>query len=243
MRRLFLSDVHLSPREPRRSERFIRFLRREMGHTDELYILGDLFDYWIGPKHLRLPDYRPVLEALRQTVQRGVRVVFLHGNRDFYIGPRFREVLGLETAESHVDSADRGHRILLCHGDHLCIRDRTTRRAQAIIRSKLIEAVFTRLPVSLATFLAQGYRRHSTRVTARKTRRRIALAEEAVRAVFHGGVDIIVCGHVHQAAKHTWRINGREKILFSLGEWSKGASYLLEEDGRWRLCEEPWPEA
>ena len=242
MRRLFLSDVHLSPCEPRRSERFVRFLRRHMGRTDELYILGDLFDYWIGPKHLRLPDYRHVLDALREVAQSGVRVVFLHGNRDFYIGPRFREALGLETAESHVDIADRGHRILLCHGDHLCIRDRSTRRAQAIIRSRWVEAIFTRLPVSLATFLAEGYRRHSTRVTARKARRRIALAEEAVRAAFQSGVDIIVCGHVHQAAKHTWRLRGREKILFSLGEWSKGASYLLEEDGRWRLCEELWPE-
>ena len=84
MRRIFLSDVHLSPREPARTERLIRFLRHEAPHADEIYILGDLFDYWIGPKHLRLPDYREALDALAQAA-RTTKVFFLLGNRDFYM--------------------------------------------------------------------------------------------------------------------------------------------------------------
>lgn len=239
MRRLFLSDVHLSPLEPARSARFVGFLRREAPRTDELYILGDLFDYWIGPKHLRLADYQEAFDALRTLVQRGVRVVFLHGNRDFYMGPKFQEALGVETHADALDLRGSGGRVHLCHGDGLCLRDRSTRRAQAIIRSKVVEAIFTRLPVGLAKFLAQGYRRHSRRVTALKSRRRLAPAQEAVLGLFAAGVDVIVCGHVHRPAKHTWQIDGREKVLFILGDWSEGASYLVEEGGRWRLYGEP----
>jgi len=238
MRRVFLSDVHLTPRDPARTARFVGFLAREAPRTGELYILGDLFDYWIGPKHLLLPDYREALEALRGAARRGVRVVFLHGNRDFYMGSAFAGALGLEVVRDRLDLVGRAGRICLCHGDNLCVRDRSTRRAQAIIRSRAVEWIFTRLPVGLAKFLAEGYRRHSRRVTVRKEPRRIALAVEAVEAVFRGGSDVIVCGHTHRAEKRTWRGNSGEKVLFSLGDWSEGASYLVEEEGQWRLCEE-----
>jgi len=64
MRRLFLSDVHLAPRDTERTRRFLTLLDAETPRTNELYILGDLFDYWIGPKHLREPDYREAIQAL-----------------------------------------------------------------------------------------------------------------------------------------------------------------------------------
>jgi len=235
MRRLFLSDVHLSPRHPERGRRLLDLLSREAGRIGELYILGDLFDYWIGPKHLDLPDYREAFDAVRGLSARGVRVVFLCGNRDFYVRRRFREALGLEVFTGPITAEIGRARVCLCHGDHLCTRDRPTQRAQAIIRSRPIEAIFTRLPAGLARFLALGYRGHSRRVTARKPARRKALAAEAVLAAFRAGADVIVCGHIHRAAKHTWRAGGREHVLYSLGDWSNGSSYLIEEDGRWRL--------
>jgi len=95
MRRVFLSDVHLSPRQPECSARFVRFLEREAGRTDEFYILGDLFDYWIGPKHLDRPDYREALEALGRVTRGGRRVVILLGNRDFYMRRGFSEATGV----------------------------------------------------------------------------------------------------------------------------------------------------
>lgn len=233
MRRLLLSDVHLSPQHPGRTRRFLDLLRREAPRTDELYVLGDLFDYWIGPKHLDLPDYRDTLDALRGL--HGVRLVFLAGNRDFYIRRRFREFLNAETAQGRLDVAFGPRRVHLCHGDRLCTRDRSTRRTQAVIRSRLVEAVFTRLPVSLARFLAEGYRGHSRRVTPGKPARHVALDERAVLEVFRQGADVIVCGHTHRAEKHTWRLDGRDRVLFSLGDWTRGASYLVEEDARWHL--------
>lgn len=235
MRRLFLSDVHLSPAHPERTTHLVRLLERESPRAAEIYILGDLFDYWIGPKHLALPDYAEALEALRRVTAAGVRVVYLHGNRDLFLGRRFGEALGLETTPGPVRLTVGGRRVHLSHGDELCSRDRATRRAQAIMRWGPIAAVNTRLPVSLGTFLAQGYRRHSRLVTARKPARCMALAGEAVLAVFAAGVDVIVCGHLHRAARHTWRVRGEEKVLLALGDWSDGPSYLIEEGGSWRL--------
>jgi UDP-2,3-diacylglucosamine hydrolase len=235
MRRLFLSDVHLSPRHPDRAERLLALLSREAGRIGELYILGDLFDYWIGPKHLDLPDYRETFDAMRGLSARGVRVVFLCGNRDFYVRRRFREALGLEVFTGPVTVPIDGGRVCLCHGDHLCTRDRSTQRAQVIIRSRAVEAIFTRLPAGLARFLALGYRGHSRRVTTSKPARRKALEDEAVLATFRAGADVIVCGHIHRPAKHIWQADGREHLLFVLGDWSTGSSYLVEEDGRWRL--------
>jgi len=239
MRRLFLSDVHLSPRHPDRTRRFLEFLRLEAPRIDELYILGDLFDYWIGPKHLDLPDYREALDTLRRLAAGGLRLVFLAGNRDFYIRHRFREFLGAEIAHGALDVSFADTRVHLCHGDRLCTRDRSTRRAQAIIRSGPIEAVFTRLPVRLARFLAEGYRAHSRRVTPGKPARHLALDDLAVLEVFQHGADVIVCGHVHEAAKHTWHVDGRDKRLFSLGDWTDGLSYLTEENGVWHLYGRP----
>jgi UDP-2,3-diacylglucosamine hydrolase len=235
MRRLLLSDVHLSPRHPDRTRSFLDFLGRQAPGTGELYVLGDLFDYWIGPKHLDLPDYREALEALRDVGARGTRVVFFAGNRDFYLSRRFREFLGAQVVHGALDVTFASGRVHLCHGDRLCTRDRATRRAQAVIRSALVEAVFTRLPVRLARFLAEGYRAHSRRVTPGKPARHVALDDRAVLEVFRGGADVIVCGHTHRATKHTWRLGGRDKVLFSLGDWADGPSYLVEEQGTWHL--------
>jgi UDP-2,3-diacylglucosamine hydrolase len=235
MRRLFLADVHLSPAWPERTARLVRLLAREVPRAAEVYILGDLFDYWIGPKHLGLPDYAEALDALRRASAAGVRVVYLHGNRDLLLCQRFAEAVGVEMAAGALDLVVAGQRVRLCHGDQLCTRDWSGRTAQAVLRWGPIAGICMRLPVRLATFLAEGYRRHSRLATARKPHRQIALAEEAVLAVFAEGVQTIVCGHLHKAARHVWRIGEAEKVLYALGDWAPGPSYIIEEDGRWQL--------
>ena len=90
-RTLFVSDVHLRPAEPGRNLAFLEFLRLE---CDELYLVGDLFDYWIGPKHLKTADYRPELEALREKAARS-KVYFLHGNRDYFVDGAFERATGV----------------------------------------------------------------------------------------------------------------------------------------------------
>jgi UDP-2,3-diacylglucosamine hydrolase len=236
MRRLFLADVHLSPREPSRTARLGEFLRRQCRAGDELYILGDLFDYWIGPKHLDLDDYGEALDGLRQAVRAGVRIFFILGNRDFYMGGAFEAKTGLRIVDGRTEHRLRvgSQEVYLCHGDYLEGRTDRGFALQEKIRSPGFERVFVRLPVRVAKALAEFYRW----LSGRKARRPGRPSPEAVQEKFRGGADIIVCGHYHAARAETCDVEGRPRVLYTLGDWSDEASYLVEEDGRWRLCRE-----
>jgi UDP-2,3-diacylglucosamine hydrolase len=266
MRRLFLADVHLSPREPARTERLIRFLAREAPRTDEIYILGDLFDYWIGPKHLALGDYREALEALRR-VARERPVFFLIGNRDFYVSRGFEESTGIRVVPGRT-----GHRLLvrvpsskfqvpserpvcdavfnleletwnleppcfqrvyLCHGDYLEGRSGWGFRIQEFIRSPGFERRFIRLPARVSKAMAEFYRWLSNLFL--KPRRSCRMSDAVLEAEFRRGADIVVCGHFHEARRRKIQVDGREAVLFTVGDWSEGESFLVEEDGRWEL--------
>jgi UDP-2,3-diacylglucosamine hydrolase len=233
MRRLFVSDVHLAPHDAARAERLRRFLEDQCRPGDELYILGDLFDYWVGPKHLDLPDYREALDVLRATTASGVLITFVLGNRDFYMGPRFSEETGIQVAAGRTEHrlTSAGRQVYLCHGDYLEDRRDAGFKVQGWIRSRLVEAIYTRLPVRWQTAGAAFYRR----ISQSKVRRPSSLAPEKVLAEFGRGTDIIVCGHVHRQGREESVVGGRQVTLFTLGDWADGASYLVEEDGVWRV--------
>lgn len=265
MRRVFLSDVHLSPRDPARLERLVRFLEREGPRTGELYILGDLFDYWIGPRHLALPDYRPALEALRRVTAGGTRVFFLLGNRDFYVRRRFARTTGVQVVPDRIEHhrVIGSSRVYLCHGDYLEGRRGLGFRIQGWIRTRPVEAVFTRLPTRVQKAGARFYRWLSdlkkrfpglygrfSRLKSRLGRRRAGapvrgphgLCEDEVAARVRQGADIIVCGHIHKSGAWPLVVDGRQAMLYTLGDWSSGESYLEEDGGEWRLRGEAPPQ-
>jgi UDP-2,3-diacylglucosamine hydrolase len=249
MRRIFLADVHLSPAHPARTARLREFLDREHGRLDELYILGDLFDYWIGRKHLAQPDYREPLAALRTAIDAGTRVVFVIGNRDFYMDRLFAETTGIELVPGRVvhrlvAGREGEQRVFLCHGDYLEGRRGLGFRIQELIRSRPVEWVIVRLPAPLALAGARFYRW----ISGRKSRRPKAgarhlgpygLSERAVAAVFRNGADVIVCGHVHTPQQVMLTVDGGPVTLYTLGDWSDGESYLVEENGRWQFGGRP----
>jgi len=248
MRRMFLSDVHLSTRHPERMDRFLEVLTREGPRLDELYILGDLFDYWIGPKHLDRPDYAPALSALRElTLRRGVRVWFLAGNRDFYL-TGFATATGVRVAPAATEHRLQvgGKRVYLCHGDYLEGRTDRGFRIQEFIRSPKFEQFFIRLPGWLAKAMAEFYRWVSGFKSPHPRHGRPEyhkLSDEALAEKFADGADVIVAGHTHEARPHGRRVDGREHVLYALGDWSEGPSYLVEDDGRWQLYDHGRPVA
>jgi UDP-2,3-diacylglucosamine hydrolase len=241
MRRLFLSDVHLAPRDPQRTRAFLSFLEAEAPRTDELYILGDLFDYWIGPKHLSGADYGEALRALHAATEAGLHATFLLGNRDFYMDG-FTEATGVALAPRRTEHeiAAGGKRVYLCHGEYLEGRRGFWIGVQEFIRSHGVERVYTRLPACAAKGGARFYRWVSERrflPGKPRPRRAVVLSEALLEERFRSGADVIVCGHVHRAERRDFFIDGRARTLFTLGDWADRPNCLVEEDGEWRLSE------
>ncbi|NUN47335.1 MAG: UDP-2,3-diacylglucosamine diphosphatase [Candidatus Brocadiae bacterium] len=224
---LFISDLHLSARYPDRNAMFFRFLEERAGSYGTLWILGDFFDFWIGPAHVRLEEHRDVLLRLRRLADEGVAVKFIWGNRDFQVGEelaRFAavEVLG-ESAE--VDFGSR--RALLIHGDSFCTKDTGHRVFRAVSRNAVVRAVYRALPSSLSLGIAQRLRKRSEAGVKKKAPERLTFTEKEIRKAFARGVDTIICGHCHEAREETFELGeGRRGTLWTLGAWEEEASYL-----------------
>ncbi len=122
---IFVADVHVDASDPARADRFLDFLREEAPRCERLFLLGDLFDLWIGPRHEQLPDHAAFLREFADVVDgAAMKVTFLHGNRDFFVGGSFPVARSVEVAGSELslDLGDR--RVHVCHGDMLCTSDR-----------------------------------------------------------------------------------------------------------------------
>lgn len=235
---VFLADVHLSGSKPDKERRFLDFLGGLEGRAGALYVLGDLFDFWVGPRHAKLPEHARVLAALRRLTRGGTRVVCLHGNRDFHLGAEFERATGAEVHAGGLSLALADRRAYLTHGDFLCSRDSRYRQFTSIIRSAPVRTLFQWLPVRLSYYLASGYRGHSRRATRRKPRRMRELVMRAVAAAFRGGFDVLICGHVHPAGgpyQKSIVVDGKTRTLYVLGEWDRGGSFLEYSDGRFEI--------
>jgi len=235
---LFIADVHLrSSGADERQERLEKFLDHFAGRVETLFILGDLFDYWMG----NLDDYREqydrVFEALGRFAQKS-RIVFLHGNRDIFIGDRLpRGIRG----EVHWDAITRRlgrYNVYLCHGHLLCTADKGVRFLERAFHNRFTLWVNNQMPIDLRLYYTRGLRRFSDRAKPRKA---VILKpdEEAMARVFSRDIDVIVSGHFHQFDERKFQMRlgagEREKRLFLLGEWSQGCPYLLFDGERFSL--------
>jgi UDP-2,3-diacylglucosamine hydrolase len=232
----FASDVHVAAEHPEIAGRFLRFCDMVMEEGERLFLLGDIFDIWVGPKQKRLPYVKPVLRKMREVARAGIELHYLAGNRDFNFdarvngGPPPRYLPEMMTVRS------AGKRLLLTHGDLLCTNDRSYRRARAVFRSFPVRFAFNRMPLRLSTFLSRGYRRLSQRVVRRKPRRQTAMDFARVRAHLLAGHDVVICGHVHRGARYAVRLPDRREAEFiTLGDWDREGVYLVSRDGQLQL--------
>lgn len=235
---VFLADVHLSGERPDKEERFLKFLEGIKGRTEALYVLGDLFDFWIGPKHLELPEHARVIASLRDLTASGARLVFLHGNRDFHVGAAFEKTTGAKVYPGGLTLRLGGKKVYITHGDFLCTRDSRYHQFTAIIRHPLVKWIFQMLPARLSYYMASGYRGHSRRVTRQKSSHVRGLVTKSVAAAFGRDYDVLVCGHVHPPEGPYMReltLAGKPRALYVLGEWETGGSWLEYSDGRFEM--------
>ena len=228
----FASDVHLSGDRPDVTARFLRFLDVVEREGTRLFLLGDIFDVWLGAKQTRLPYVVPVLERLRKLTANGLAVAYLAGNRDFNFdaglngGPH----PSLPPDELTVDSG--GLRLYLTHGDLLCTGDRAYRRTRRAARSAPIRWLGNHLPLRFATWLTHGFRRLSERELRRKPRLETAIDFSRVRSHLVKGHDAVISGHVHRAGRYRVELGaGRTGEFLTLGDWYRDGIYVVCEGG------------
>jgi UDP-2,3-diacylglucosamine hydrolase len=228
---LFVSDLHLDAALPAASAQFAEFLLRTARSADALYILGDLFEAWIGDDDEE-PHLRQVCSALSRLTGAGVACYVMHGNRDFLLGDGFEALTGCRLIADPIVIDLYGERALLTHGDLLCVGDSAYQQLRGVVRNRLWQRRFLRLPLPLRRTLAQQARAGSAEHT-RATAADIMDADEAaVRAVMQAcGVRTLIHGHTHRPAVHEFELDGAPARRIVLGAWYEQGSYLAWRPG------------
>jgi UDP-2,3-diacylglucosamine hydrolase len=239
MARLFVSDVHLDTAAPEAIEQFLGFLATQAAGAQALYILGDLFETWIGDDDRDAAKVR-VQSGLRALTRGGVACFVLHGNRDFLLGRDFCTQTGCRLLADPVVAELDGERVLVTHGDALCTDDHSYQELRSIVRTPQWQRQFLALPLSVREALANRARAGSKQHTAHTSYRIMDVNPEAVMAAFRvGRVRKIIHGHTHRPGIQELTVEGEAAQRIVLGAWYEQGSYLWNENGRYELRELP----
>lgn len=233
MHSLFVSDIHLCPERPDTTAAFLRFLREIAHQAEALYILGDLFEYWIGDDDLAAPFHGEIVQALALLAEAGVRVYFLHGNRDFLIGPAFAQAAGMTLIDEPTRIDLYGTPTLLSHGDTLCSDDRDYLALRGKIRSPAWITSFLAQPLAQRKAQAEQMRRQSEEEKQHKEYGLMDASPEAVLQALRGhDCRRLIHGHTHRPARHVHSIDGRDCERWVLPAWEGNGGYLrCDRDG------------
>lgn len=230
---LLLSDLHLSPAEPRTLAAFEAFAAGPARGAQAVYILGDLFDWWVGDDQLRSRFYRRVAEALREVTRAGVPVFVARGNRDFLLDAGFAEATGATLLDEHTVLDLAGTRTLLTHGDELCTDDVAYQHFRERTRTAQWKRDILRKPYLVRRGIAAALRLRSRRATAQKDEAIMDVNADAVTDAFRRhAVARMVHGHTHRPARHEHVVDGVTRERHVLAAWHGEGRYLsIDESG------------
>jgi UDP-2,3-diacylglucosamine hydrolase len=223
---LFVSDVHLDAARPNIIELFNNFLSERAAHADALYILGDLFEYWIGDD-APYQHYQSTFDQLKRLTGQGVPVYFLHGNRDFLIAKQFAAITGMTLLSEEQVIEVYQQRILIMHGDTLCTDDIEYQRFRKKTQNKLLRWIVLHLPVSTRESIAQRLRSTSKQAVGEKSADIMDVNQNAVlEAMQRHQVTTLIHGHTHRPAIHEFTSQQKNYRRAVLGDWYQQGNTL-----------------
>ncbi|MET0066345.1 MAG: UDP-2,3-diacylglucosamine diphosphatase [Candidatus Thiodiazotropha sp.] len=230
---LFISDLHLSADDADRVGLFLQFLETRARSASSVYILGDLFDAWVGDDDQRSP-IPAITRALRRLTDSGVELLLMHGNRDFLIGDAFCEATGARLLPDPCLIDLHGTPTLLMHGDLLCTDDLAYQQFRAQVRAPQMIQHFLSLPIDQRFELARQFRQQSGEANATKAEDIMDVNDEAVRQqIEHYGAARLIHGHTHRPAEHRLQVADREVLRYVLAEWrnDRGEALVVTQQG------------
>jgi len=223
---LFISDLHLDDTRPGISALFLAFLSGPAARAEALYILGDLFESWVGDDDADA-DRQRVCQALRALTATGVACHVGHGNRDFLLGHGFEQRTGCRILPDPTVIERYGERVLLTHGDALCTGDVSYQRLRRVVRAPAWQRRFMRLPLATRRTLAQAARAGSRAHTGMVAADIMDASDTAVADVMRAcGVRTLVHGHTHRPGVHEFLVAGAPARRYVLGAWYEQGSCL-----------------
>lgn len=224
----FIADLHLSPARRDIERRLVNFLREVRDcKTESLFILGDLFDFWIGDDAADFLGHGPALNALRETSDSGVRLFVMRGNRDFLLGDGFCRRSGAQLLDDPALVTVDGRRTVLCHGDSLCADDTAHQEFRRRTGNAEWREKFLAQNMEERLALAQKARRQSAAGHHGKPAAALDVNTAAVEETFRRTqAERMIHGHTHRPATHRHLVDGRECTRFVLGDWFDGESVL-----------------
>jgi UDP-2,3-diacylglucosamine hydrolase len=234
MRKVFLADAHLRKPEDFNYRTLLKFLSGLKANTEELFILGDLFEFWIGYRSIPFSHYIPVLELLQELSDSGTAIIYFEGNHDFHMGPFFEETLGVRVyCDPKVLSID-GKMVYFCHGDEIISSDYGYRMLRFMLHNRLVKAIFPMIPYRLTSLIAECMSRQSKGNHEQRNRKwdYETILKDFAATRFQCGCDIVVTGHFHTPCLDTTGTGKTEKVLLSLGDWINQFSYGEWVDGK-----------
>jgi len=232
MATLFISDLHLHPSRPAITDGLLRFLSSTQGNAEALYILGDLFETWVGDDHPE-PAYQPVRQALKACTQAGTPVYLLHGNRDFLLGGQFSAATGATLLTDPVLIDLYGARTLLMHGDTLCTDDTDYQRLRRRLRNPDWQRQVLSLPLEERLQLADEARELSALSVQGKEEIIMDVNPAEVLRVFEQyDASLLIHSHTHRPGIHDISCGGKKRQRIVLGDWRGHGSVLyIDEQG------------
>jgi UDP-2,3-diacylglucosamine hydrolase len=224
---LFLSDLHLAPERAAAVAAFQAFCRGPARDAAAVYILGDLFDAWLGDDQLREPFARSVANALRAVSDTGVALYVGHGNRDFLLGDDFVRAIGATLLPEQKVIDVGGERCVILHGDEMCTGDTEYQAYRARIRSDRGRRRLLAMPYALRRGIAWYLRRKSRKANALKPEAIMDVDADAVAGMFRRhAVPRMIHGHTHRPARHALDVDGQPRERIVLADWDVRGQYL-----------------
>ncbi|WP_086871199.1 UDP-2,3-diacylglucosamine diphosphatase [Kosakonia pseudosacchari] len=230
MATLFIADLHLQTEEPAITAGFLRFLAGTAREADALYILGDLFEAWIGDDDPN-PLHQQIAHAIKALVDSGVPCYFIHGNRDFLLGQRFAQACGMKLLPQEQVLNLYGRNVLIMHGDTLCTDDTGYQAFRAKVHQPWLQTLFLTLPLFIRRRIAAKMRAGSKAANSSKPLSIMDVNQHAVvEAMEKHQVQWLIHGHTHRPAVHELTANNAPAFRAVLGAWhSEGSMVRVSE--------------
>lgn len=222
---IFVSDIHLSESRPSITHAFINFIDKIASQYNAIYILGDLFEYWIGDDSKKHTD---IINAIKRLTNRHTKVFLMHGNRDFLIGHAFEKKTGATLLKDPTLVEIFDKRVLLSHGDSLCTDDLEYQTYKKEVRKISWQNDFLKKSLNERLLIADQLRKESELKKKNKSNEIMDVNIDAINQLIiqFNYPDLLIHGHTHKPDRHPMDINGYKIERIVLGDWYEQGSYL-----------------